>query len=201
MKLIVTPSALRKANREDLFAGDIYNLHAVQYIKDNTTVFYQNPGQEVNGPYKIDNNAYFPEIYKNMLYGFIKILTAVPAEPKDEILFDLVLRQAYKDEIFDCRWDLKYNRIFYKYSDNKTHGPNYTDSSTTVEFLTELLSKNQIYVPYERQHFKCKEFKKIAWESKSGCAKAAGFWRNLKQEQLLKLTAMNYMANDMRTYS
>jgi hypothetical protein len=162
MKLIVTPSALRKANREDLFAGDIYNLHSVQYIKDNTTVFYQNPGQEVKGPFKIDNNAYFPEIYKNMLYGFIKVLTSVPAEPKDEILFDLVLRQASKDDFFDCRGDIRYNRVFYKYSESKTHGPSYTDLSSTIEILNELLSKNQLYVPYERQHFKCKEFKKTA---------------------------------------
>ncbi len=162
MKLIVTPSALRPATREDLFGGEIYNVQGVQFIKDNTTVFYKNCEGILGGPFMLDHNAYFPEVFRNLVYGLIKILTSVPSEIKDEILFDLVLRTAEKDDFFDSRGDVKMNRVFYKYVDKKTIGPNYTDNSSVSENLKQMLDNNQLYVPHERQHFKSKAFKKSA---------------------------------------
>jgi hypothetical protein len=39
MKLLEVRTALRRATKEDLFTGEIYNLQGKQGVKDNVTVF------------------------------------------------------------------------------------------------------------------------------------------------------------------
>jgi hypothetical protein len=52
--------------------------------------------------------------------------------------------------------------MYYTYADQKLLGPFYTDNSTTSLFLENLVAKNQIFVPNERQHFKIRQLKKTA---------------------------------------
>lgn len=160
MKLLEVRTAIRRATKEDLFLGDIYNLQGKQWVKDNVTVFYRDlkTGQ-FQGPHTLFSHNYFPEIYWQMTYGMFGIIVPMPNVVTHEFLFDLVLREASLDDLKDTPRHIKLNRIFYTYADRILLGPFYTDNSTTSLYLENLVAKNQIFVPNERQHFKKKELK------------------------------------------
>lgn len=163
MKLLEVRTALKRATKEDLFTGAIYDLKGKQAVKDNTTVFYRDlkTGQ-FQGPHTLFTNSYFPEIYAQMSYGMIGVIVPVPTVVTNEILFDLVLREASIDDLKYTPRHIKLNRIFYTYDSHILLGPFYTDNSTTSLYLENLVAKNQIFVPNERQHFKKRENKKAA---------------------------------------
>ena len=163
MKLLEVRTALKRATKEDLFTGAIYDLKGKQAVKDNTTVFYRDlkTGQ-FQGPHTLFTNSYFPEIYAQMSYGMIGVIVPVPTVVTNEILFDLVLREASIDDLKYTPRHIKLNRIFYTYDSHILLGPFYTDNSTRSLYLENLVAKNQIFVPNERQHFKKRENKKAA---------------------------------------
>ena len=153
-------TAIRRATKEDLFTGDIYDIKGKQGVKDNTTVFYRSPETgKFSGPGMIYSSSYFPEIYSQMTHGMLGIITPIPNVVTNEFLFELVLREASIEDLKDTPRHIKLNRIFYTYADRILLGPFYTDNSTTSLYLENLVAKNQIFVPNERQHFRKKELK------------------------------------------
>jgi hypothetical protein len=157
MKLLEVRTALKRATKEDIFTGAIYDVQGKQAIKNNTTVFYRNPKTGLlKGPYILSSNTYFPEIYAQIIHGIIGVIVPMPNEVTNEIIFDLVLRQASIDDLKDTPKHIKLNRIYYTYNGDALFGPLYTDNSTTALYLENLVAKNQIFVPNERQHFKKK---------------------------------------------
>lgn len=160
MKLLEVRTAIRRATKEDLFLGDIYDLKGKQRIKENATVFYRDSKTgQFQGPHSLSSSNYFPEVYAQMTYGMIGVIVPMPTVVTHEFLFDLVLREASIDDLKDAPRHIKLHRIHYIYADQKLLGPFYTDNSTTSLYLENLVAKNQIFVPNERQHFKKKELK------------------------------------------
>lgn len=158
--LLEVRTAIRRATKEDLFTGDIYDLKGKQGVKDNTTLFYRSPETgRFTGPAMIYSSSWFVEIYAQMSYGMIGVITPMPNVITNEYIFDLVLREASIDDLKDTPRHIKLNRIFYTYADRILLGPFYTDKSTTSLYLESLVAKNQIFVPNERQHFRKKELK------------------------------------------
>jgi hypothetical protein len=160
MKLLEVRTALRRATKEDLFNGSLYDLKGKQGIKDNTTVFYRDTKTgKLQGPHTLFSYNYFPEIYAQMSHGMIGVIVPMPSVVTNEILFDLVLREALIEDLKDTPRHIKTNRIYYTYDSHVLLGPFYTDNSTTSLFLENLVARKQIFIPYERQHFKKKELK------------------------------------------
>ena len=158
--LLEVRSAIRRATKEDLFTGDLYDFKAKQGVKDNATIFYRNlETGRFSGPATIYSYSLFVEIYAQMTYGMLGVITPIPTVVTNEFLFDLVLREASIDELKDTPRHIKLNRIHYIYADQILLGPFYTDNSTTSLYLENLVAKKQIFVPNERQHFKKKELK------------------------------------------
>lgn len=163
MKLLEVRTAIKRATKEDLFTGAIYDLKGKQGVKDNTTVFYRDiKSGQFQGPHTLFSGNYFPEIYAQMSHGMIGVIVPMPNVVTNEILFDLVLREASIDDLKDTPRHIKLNRIYYTYDSHILLGPFYTDNSTTSLYLENLVAKNQIFVPNERQHFKKRELKKVA---------------------------------------
>lgn len=163
MKLLEVRAALRTAAKEDLFSGDLYNMRAKQWIKENTTVFYLDWETNVlSGPFIVTESNDFFELYQRMAFGKCGVITPRPNVITNEFLFDLVLREASIDDLKDTPKDIKMNRIYYVYDGKTNTGPFYTDNSTTSLFLENLVAKKQIFVPNERQHYKLKYLNKTA---------------------------------------
>jgi len=161
MKLLEVRSVMSRATKYDLFTGELNNLKGKQAIKENTTIFFRDPKTGTfTGPTMIYNN--FVELYCKMQFGEIGVIAPVPNVVTNEILFDLVLREASIDDLKYTPRHIKLNRIFYTYDSHILLGPFYTDNSTTSLYLENLVAKNQIFVPNERQHFKKRELKKVA---------------------------------------
>ncbi len=158
--LLEVRTVIRRATTEDLFLGDIYDLKGKQRIKENTTVFYRNlKTKQIEGPHILCFSNYFPEIYTQMTFGMLGVISPVPNVISNEFIFDLVLREASIDDLKYTPRHIKLHRVFYTYADRVLLGPFYTDNSTTSLYLENLVAKNQIFVPNERQHFKKKELK------------------------------------------
>lgn len=161
MKLLEVRSVMSRATKYDLFTGELNDLKGKQAVKENTTIFFRDPKTGTfTGPAMIYNN--FVELYCKMQFGEIGVIAPVPTVVTNEILFDLVLREASIDDLKDSPRHIKLNRIFYTYDSHILLGPFYTDNSTTSLYLENLVAKNQIFVPNERQHFKKRELKKVA---------------------------------------
>jgi len=160
MKLLEVRTAIRRATKEDLFTGEIYNMQGKQGVKNNVTVFYRDLKTATFTRFRfIFSNSNFVELYCQMTYGMLGVIVPMPNVVTNEFLFDLVLREASIDDLKDTPRHIKLNRIFYTYADQILLGPFYTDNSTTSLYLENLVAKNQIFVPNERQHFKKKELK------------------------------------------
>lgn len=158
--LLEVRTAIRRATKEDLFLGDLYDLKGKQRVKENTTIFYRNPKTgKFTAPGMIYSSSYFPEIYSQMLHGMLGVIVPMPNVVTYEFLFDLVLREASIEDLKDTPRHIKLNHIFYTYADRILLGPFYTDNSTTSLYLENLVAKKQIFVPNERQHFRKKELK------------------------------------------
>lgn len=163
MKLLEVRTALIRATKYDLFTGNLEDMHAKQAIKENTTVFYLDwETNAITGPKIIGEHTNFNDLYNRMAYGKCGVIVPMPNVITNEFLFELVLREASIDDLKDTPRHIKLHRIYYTYADHKLVGPFYTDNSTTSLFLENLIAKNQIFVPNERQHFKKKEYKKTA---------------------------------------
>jgi hypothetical protein len=163
MKLLEVRTAIRRATKEDLFTGDVYNMLSKQGVKDNVTVFYLDQiTKAIYGPRTIFDYSDFTDLYIRMQLGLVGIITPMPNVVTNEFLFDLVLREASIDDLKDTPRHIKMNRLYYTYADQKLLGPFYIDNSTTSLYLENLVAKNQIFVPNERQHFRKKEYKKTA---------------------------------------
>jgi hypothetical protein len=155
MKLLEVKAALRTASKTDLFAGDVNNMRAKQWIKENTTVFYLDwETNMLSGPFIVTESNDFFELYQRMIFGKCGVITPLPNVITNEFLFDMVLREASIDDLKDTPKHIKMNRIYYVYDGKTNTGPFYTDNSTTSLFLENLVAKKQIFVPNERQHFK-----------------------------------------------
>jgi hypothetical protein len=162
MKLLEVRTVMSRATKYDLFAGDLNNLRGKQWVKENTTIFYRDPVTGTfTGPSML-SSAHFVELYAQMSYGMIGVIAPVPTVVTNEILFDLVLREASIDDLKDTPRHIKLNRIYYTYDSHILLGPFYTDNSTTSLYLENLVAQNRIFVPNERQHFKKRELKKVA---------------------------------------
>lgn len=158
MKLLEVRSVMSRATKYDLFTGELNDMKGRQAVKENTTIFYRDPETGTfTGPKMIHHN--FVELYAQMSYGMIGVIAPVPTVVTNEILFDLVLREASIDDLKDTPRHIKLNRIFYTYDSQVLLGPFYTDNGTTSLYLENLVAKNQIFVPNERQHFKKREMK------------------------------------------
>lgn len=163
MKLLEVRAALRTATKQDLFSGDVNNMRAKQWVKENTTVFYLDWETNVlSGPFILTESNDFFELYQRMAFGKVGVITPRPNVITNEFLFDLVLREASIDDLKDTPRHIKMNRIYYIYDGKTNTGPFYTDNSTTSLFLENLVAKKQIFVPNERQHFKIRIINKSA---------------------------------------
>jgi hypothetical protein len=163
MILLEFRTALRRATKEDLFTGNVNDLRSKQGLKDNITVFYLHPKTKLlYGPKTIFSESDFLEVYAKMAYGLIGIITPIPNVLTNEFLFDMVLREALIEDLKYTARNIKLNCLYYTYANQILLGPFYTDNSTTSEKLEDLVSKKQIFIPNERQHFKIKLAKKAA---------------------------------------
>lgn len=163
MKLLEVRTALRRATKYDLFTGNVNDMHSVQGVKDNVTVFYlHEKTKQLYGPKTIFKETDFLDVYTRMALGLIGIITDMPNEVTNEFIFDLVLREASLEDLKDTPRFIKLNRLYYTYDDKILLGPFYTDNSTTSLYLENLVSKKQIFIPNEKQHFRKKEYKKTA---------------------------------------
>jgi hypothetical protein len=161
MKLLEFRTALRTATKYDLFTGDLENMKARQVVKDSVTVFYlDQKTKSISGPWMIYTETDFVNLYHRMAHGLVGVITDIPNVVTNEFLFDLVLREATIDDLRYKRNHMKLNQIFYTYAAQKLIGPLYVDKSTTSLYLENLLARNQIFVPNERQHFKIKNLEK-----------------------------------------
>jgi hypothetical protein len=162
MILLEVRTALRRANKYDLFTGDLETMRAKQAVKDNVTVFQLHDKTKVlSGPKTVFSYHDFVETYHKMAFGLLGVITEMPTVVTNEFLFDLVLREASIDDLKDTPRHIKLNRIYYTYAAQKLLGPFYIDNSTTSLFLENLVAKKQIFVPNERQHFKKRELKNV----------------------------------------
>lgn len=163
MKLLEVRTAIRRATKEDLFSGDVYNMLSKQGVKDNVTVFYLDQiTKAIYGPRTIFDYSDFTDVYIRMAMGLCGVITPIPNVITNEFMFDLVLREASIDDLKDTPRHIKMNRLYYVYADQKLLGPFYIDNSTTSLYLENLVAKKQIFVPNERQHFRIKQLKKTA---------------------------------------
>lgn len=163
MKLLEVRTAMRRATKWDLFTGDVNTMSAKQGIKDNVTVFYlHQKTKQLSGPHTIYSYLDFRDVYERMPFGLTGIIVPMPNVVTNEFVFDLVLREAEIDDVKDTPRHIKLNRLHYIYANQILTGPFYTDNSTTSLYLENLVAKNQLFVPYERQHFRKKELKKTA---------------------------------------
>ena len=159
MKLLEVRTVMQRATKYDLFTGELNNLKGKQAVKENTTIFFRDPKTGTfRGP-SLLSSGHFVELYCQMQHGMIGVIAPVPNVVTNEILFDLVLREASIDDLKYTPRHIKLNRIFYTYDSHILLGPFYTDNSTTSLYLENLVAKNQIFVPNERQHFKKREMK------------------------------------------
>jgi hypothetical protein len=161
MKLLEVSTAIRTATKHDLFTGDVENMKAKQAIKDCVTVFYlDQKTKAISGPSMIYTESQFTNLYHRMAYGLVGVITDLPTVITNEFVFDLVLREASIDDLRYTPRHLKHNRIYYTYADNTLTGPLHIDNSTTSLYLENLVSRNHIWIPNERQHFKNKSLRK-----------------------------------------
>ena len=162
MKLLEVRSAMRRATKYDLFTGDLKNLKAKQGVKDNVTVFYRyEKGGNITGPCTLYSYKDFVELYHMMLFGMIGVITPIPNIISNEIIFDLVLREATIEDLKDTPRHIKLNRMYYTYAEQHLLGPFYINNSTTSLFLENLVAKKQVFVPNEKQHFLKKEYRNV----------------------------------------
>ena len=161
MKLLEVSTALRTATKYDLFTGDLENMRAKQAIKDCVTVFYLDQiTKKISGPFMIYTESDFVNLYHRMAYSLVGIIIDIPNVVTTEFVFDLVLREASIEDVKYSSRHIKYNRIYYTYAGQKLIGPLHIDKSTTSLYLENLVAKNQLFVPNERQHFKNKSLRK-----------------------------------------
>ena len=158
--MLEVSAALRRATKEDLFSGNLNDLKARQWIKENTTIFYRKNSGEIQGPHLLQSSDYFPEVYSNMAFGLLGVIIPFPNVITNEIIFDLVLREASIEDLKYTPRQIKRHRMYYTYDGHALLGPFYTDNSTTSLYIENLVAKNQIFVPNERQHFKNKTLQK-----------------------------------------
>lgn len=162
MKLLEVRSVMSRATKYDLFAGDLNNLKSRQWVKENATIFYRDPATGTfTGP-SLLSSGHFVELYCQMQFGMIGVIAPVPAVVTNEILFDLVLREASLDDLKYNPRHIRLNRMYYVYDGHTVSGPFYTSNATTHEYLNNLIDKEQLFVPNERQHFKIRQQKKAA---------------------------------------
>lgn len=159
MKLLEVRTAIRRAVKEDLMQGDLYDPKGKQRLKDNVTVIYRDLKTGLlQGPHTVFSHSNFAEIYSQLQFGMLGVIVPMPTMVTNEIIFELVLREASIEDLKDTPRHIKLNRIYYVY-DVHLLGPFYTDNATTSLYLENLVAKKQIFVPNERQHFKKKELK------------------------------------------
>lgn len=163
MKLLEVRTALRTASKSDLFGGDVHDMTAKQWVKENVTVFYLDwKNNQLSGPHLLREESDFFTLFQRMTFAKVGVITPMPNVISNEFLFDMVLREASSEDLKYNARHIKLHRIYYIYSDQKLTGPFYTDKSTTSLFLENLVAKNEIFVPNERQHFRKKDNKKAA---------------------------------------
>jgi hypothetical protein len=157
------PAAIVNASKQDLFAGDIHNLMAKQFVKENATVFYlDQKTKAISGPFILHTETDFVNLYHRMAFGLVGVLTSFPEEITCEFIFDIVLRDASLEDFIACKRFMRFDRIYYIYQEQKLSGPFYTDNSTTNIFIENLLKKGELFVPNERQDFKKNSMLKTA---------------------------------------
>lgn len=163
MILLTVPTAIRRATKYDLFTGDVDDLESKQNVKDNVTVFNLDYVTDaISGPHLIYSISIFIDIYRRMAYGKCGIIVPMPADLTNIFIFEMVLREATIDDVKDTPRHIKLNRVYYTYIEKQLVGPLFIDNSITSLYLEELIAKNQIFVPNERQHFKNRSLQKAS---------------------------------------
>lgn len=163
MILLEVPTAIRRATKYDLFTGDVDDLESKQNVKDNVTVFNLDyVTNAISGPHIIYSISIFLDVYRRMAYGKCGIIVPMPADLTNIFIFEMVLREATIDDVKDTPRHIKLNRVYYTYIEKKLVGPLFIDNSITSLYLEELIAKNQIFVPNERQHFKNRSLQKAS---------------------------------------
>lgn len=162
MKILEIPAALRRANKYDLFTGELGVLRGVQAVKENTTFFYsKNDCEKYEGPFLTTKHTSFKELYYEMLLGNIGVITAISKEV-NEYHFNLVLRDAQVGDVTEPNHSPKMNRIYFLFQNKLVYGPYFINNSTLMHELEIKISRGEVFVPYENQHFDKKSYKQIA---------------------------------------
>lgn len=163
MKILEIPAALRRADKYDLFTGELGILRGVQSVKENTTFFYSKKDTEkYEGPFLTTKHTSFKELYSEMLLGHIGVVKAMSKDGADEYHFNLVLRDAQVSDVAEANHSPKMNRLYFIYEKNLVYGPYYINNSTLMYELELKISRGEVYVPYENQHFEKKNYRQIA---------------------------------------
>jgi hypothetical protein len=156
-------TALRTANKSDLFTGNVNDMHSKQAVKENVVVFYlHEKTKQISGPHYTHTYSDFLQLYTRCAFNLVGTVVPMPEEVTNEFIFDMVLRQAKADDVKEVGKYLKIHQVYYIYDDHKLTGPLFIDHSVTLLYLDNLIAKKQLFVPNERQHFRKKELKKAS---------------------------------------
>lgn len=151
MKYLEVPAALKRASLEDLF---IISDGEIRDVRLFTTIFYRSlKTNKLEGPYLIYNSDTILELFVQQEMGMIGVLTTVPNEIKNEVIFDLVLREATLDDFTEGQ-KLMTNRLYYTYANKQLIGPIKINENTSLPFINTLIHKKECFVPHKKQHFK-----------------------------------------------
>ena len=164
MKTLEFPATIRRANKYDLFVGDLDNLHGQQDLKINATVFYRNLNtNQIEGPVLINEFDDFTALYSKMLYGKVGVIAPMPDVIKSEIVFHFILREASMEDIWLLNHTPVINKMYYTYGkDKKLMGPFFITGQTNMIILQRMLEFKEVFVANEKQHFEFREYQKIA---------------------------------------
>ncbi|OJX55522.1 MAG: hypothetical protein BGO88_04730 [Flavobacterium sp. 38-13] len=163
MKILEIPAALRRADKYDLFTGELGKLRGVQSVKENTTFFYSKKDSDnFSGPFLTTKHTSFKELYSEMLVGNIGVITGMSKDGAYEYPFNLVLREAQVSDVAEANHSPKMNRVYFLFQNRLVYGPYYINNSTLMYELELKISRGEVFVPYENQHFEKKNYKQIA---------------------------------------
>lgn len=156
-------TALRTANKSDLFTGNVNDMHSKQAVKENVVVFYlHEKTKQISGPFYTHTYSDFLQLYTRYAFNLVGTIINMPTVVTNEFVFDMVLREAQADDVKEANKFLKLHQIYYVYDGHTLTGPLFIDHSVTLLYLDNLIAKKQLFVPNERQHFRKKELKKAS---------------------------------------
>ena len=156
-------TALRTASKNDLFTGNVNDMHSKQAVKENVIVFYLDQNtKQISGPFYTHSCTDFLQLYTRYAYNLVGTIGSMPNVVSNEFVFDMVLREGNADDVKEAAKFIKLHQVYYIYDNANLTGPLFIDHSVTHLYLGNLIAKKQLFVPNERQHFRKKDLKKSA---------------------------------------